>query len=164
LIRPGQSAPDSLNERAISLKSELTSLVLERRLVRGQRQLMLNERAEGFGDEVELPGKLLVGPAQSVESEAKPFVELGGAAAREPRAESISEDCRLGRTRLGCKRFELLREVLGQIELVPHLEGLHRHYPGGVIRLGADAGGRTPVIFDESRSDLGSGALPPKGP
>ena len=66
LVGPGQSAPDRLNERAISLESQLTSFRFKRRLVRGHRQLMLDEGAQGFGDEVELMLKPLVGPAQPI--------------------------------------------------------------------------------------------------
>jgi hypothetical protein len=62
MVWPCQSSPDHLNESAIALKSKLSGFRLERRLVGNQRQLVLNERAEGFGNKVELPGKLVVGP------------------------------------------------------------------------------------------------------
>jgi hypothetical protein len=63
LIRSSQPPPDRLYERAIPLKAKLTGLGVEMRLVRGQRQLVLNECAERLSDKVELPRKLLVGPA-----------------------------------------------------------------------------------------------------
>ena len=95
LIGSSQSSPDHLDERSISLKPQLTSLGFERRLVSNERKLVLDERAERFGYEVEFPGKLLIGPAQSVESDAEPFVELGGAAPLQPCAKGVGEDGRL---------------------------------------------------------------------
>ena len=65
---------------------------LERRLMGPERRLVLHERREGFGNEVELAGKLLVGPVQSAESDAEPFLELGGPAPLEPCMESVRED------------------------------------------------------------------------
>ena len=70
----------------------MTGFGVERRLVRGQRQLVLNEGAERLGDEVELACQLFVGPAQPVEPDAEPFVELGGASALQPCAKSVSQD------------------------------------------------------------------------
>jgi hypothetical protein len=156
LIGPSQPPPDRLYERPVPLKSQLARFGLKWRLVRDESQLVLHERAERLGNEIELPAKLLVGLAQPVQPDPKPLVQFGGTAPFQPSTESIGEDRSLRRARLGCERFELLREVVGQIELVPRLEGLHRCYLGGVMRLGADAGGRTPVIFDESRSDFRS--------
>lgn len=164
LIRPPQPSTNRLNERSVSLKSKLTSFRLERRMVRDQRELMLDESAERFGNEIELHAKLLVGPAQSIKSDTEPIVKFGGTAPLQPSTESVGENRSLRRAGLGCERFELLREVAGQIELVPRLEGLHAANSGVHARLKADGGGRTSLLFDESRSDLRSGTLPAEGP
>jgi hypothetical protein len=84
--------PDEVDEFVITLKSELTGFWLERGLVRSYRQLMLDEGAQRFGNEVELPGKLLVRPTKAVEPEAESFIEFGGTATIQPRAERVRED------------------------------------------------------------------------
>jgi hypothetical protein len=83
------------------LKSELAGLRLERRLVRDKGQLVLNESAKRLGNEVELPGKLLVGPAQAVQPPAEPFVELSGAAPLDPSTKGVREDRCLRRAWFG---------------------------------------------------------------
>lgn len=125
---------------------------------------MLNERAKRLGNEVELLLKPLVGPAQSVEPDAEPFVEFGGAAPFQQCAKSVGEDSSLRRAWFGCERFQLLRKIIGQVELVPRLESFHGANSDVDGRLTADAGGRTSLLFDESRSDLRSGPLPAEGP
>jgi hypothetical protein len=92
LIGSGQSSSNRLDERPISLKSKLTGFDIERRLVRDDGQLVLDEGTERFGNEIEFPGKLLIGATQSVEPHAKPFVEFGGPAAVKPGTERIRED------------------------------------------------------------------------
>ena len=164
LIGPSQPSPDHFDECAISLKSELPGFGIERRLVRHECQLVLHESPERLGNEVELPRKLLVGPVQSVESDAELFVELGGPAPLEPCTESVREDGGLRRAWLVCKRFELLRQVVGQVKLMPRLEGFHGGKSGVEGRLPTDAGGRTSLLSDEPRSDLRSWALSAKGP
>jgi hypothetical protein len=84
LIGPGQSTPDRLNERTISLKSKLAGFSRKRRLVCDECKLVLHERAERFGNEVELPGKLLVGPAQPIQSDPESLIQFGGTAALKP--------------------------------------------------------------------------------
>jgi len=92
LIGSGQSPPYRFDERPISLKAELTSLRFEGRLMRDESQLVLHKRAKRLGNEVELPAKLLVRSAEAVEPDAKPFIELVGAAALKPCTKSVGED------------------------------------------------------------------------
>lgn len=95
LIRPRQPLRDEVDEFAITLDSELAGFWLERRLVRGHRQLMLDEGTQGLGDEVELMLKPLVRPAQPIKPNAKSVVEFGGTAAIQPCTEGIRKDCGL---------------------------------------------------------------------
>jgi hypothetical protein len=92
LIRSGEPAAHHLNESAISLKPKLAGFSVERRLVRGQSQLVLNKRAERLCNEVELPGELFVSPTQPVQPDAESFVQFGRAAPLEPRANCIGEN------------------------------------------------------------------------
>jgi hypothetical protein len=164
LIGPSQSASNRFDECSVPLKTKLPGFGVEMRLVRDERQLVLNEGTERLSDKVELPRKLLVGPAQPVEPDPEPFVEFGGPAAIEPCAKGVGEDRGLRRAWLARERFELVRQVVGQVKLMPSLEGLHVANSGAQLRLAADASGRTLDLLNESRSDLGSGALPSEGP
>jgi hypothetical protein len=112
--------------------------------------LVLHERAERFGNKVDLPGNLLVGSAQPVESDAEPLVELGRAAPLQPCTESIGKDRGLRRAWLRGQRFQPLRQIVRQIKLVPGLESFHVADSGVDGRLTADARGRTSALFDES--------------
>ncbi len=95
LIRPGQPSAHYFHKGTISLKAKLTGLRLKRRLMCDEGQLVLNKGAERFGNEVELPAKLLVSPTQPVEPDAKPFVEFAGTASLQPCTKSVGEDCSL---------------------------------------------------------------------
>ena len=92
LIGSSQPTADHFHERAISLKSKLPGFRVERRVMCNEGQLMLNEGAERFSNEVELPGKLLVGPAQPVEPDTKPFIKFGCATPLEPCTKGVGKD------------------------------------------------------------------------
>jgi hypothetical protein len=125
MIGPSQSTSDHLDEGAIPLKSKLAGFRLERRLVRDKGQLVLHEGAQRLGNEVELLGKLLVRSAQPVEPDTKSFIQFRRATPLKPCAESVGEDRSLRRAWLGRERFQLIRQIVRQIELVPCLEGSH---------------------------------------
>src|SRR5258705_7080479 len=125
LIRTGEPSAHHFDEGAVSLKTELARLALEGRLVCDESQLMLYECPKRFGNKVEFLGQQIVDPAQPIKPGTEPVIEFRRAAAIEPSTKGVSEDRSLRRSRLPQERFELLRQVVRQVELVPRLEGFH---------------------------------------
>ncbi len=123
-VRLGEALPNQVNEGLVAFQPQLPGLAIEWRLVGDQRQLMLDEDAQRFGDNRDMIFEPLLATAQSIEAHAEPLVELIAGTAIKPGIERIGKNGGLGRARLCAQRLELFRQIVGQIELMAGLERL----------------------------------------
>lgn len=94
-IRSGQAPPDGFHKCLIALEPKLSGFGLEWRLMRNQRQLVLNECAERLGEEIELLPDKLLPLAEAIKPDTKSFIQLIARPALQPIPERVRQDGRL---------------------------------------------------------------------
>lgn len=126
MVRARETFPYRVDEHSIALKPQLARFVIKRRVVRDERELVMDQRANRFRQKFDPTPQAFVASAEPVKPDAEPIIQLMSCSALQPCPKRICQNRGLGGAGLSRERLQLLREVVGQVELVAGLECLHR--------------------------------------
>ncbi|WP_165357594.1 hypothetical protein [Sphingosinicella sp. CPCC 101087] len=123
LIRKPPSG--EVHKGAVSLEPQASRLGVEWGLISDDRELVLYEQAEGLRQDVEPVLDKSVLAAQAVKPLRELVVPLIAVTPINPGSKRAGEDRRLRRAGGGAKALQLIRQIVGQMELMARLEGPH---------------------------------------